>query len=53
MKSKSYYSYIFYGYLLDVNGQKTQFTDALYKDLSKYTPDLSSQQNEEEDDMSG
>lgn len=43
----------FYGYLLDVNGQKTQFTDALYKDLSKYTPDLSSQQNEEEDDMSG
>jgi len=43
----------FYGYLLDVNGQKTQFTDDLYKDLSKYTPDLSSQENEEEDDISG
>jgi hypothetical protein len=43
----------FYGYLLDVNGQKTQFTDDLYKDLSKYTPDLSSQENEEEDDTNG
>lgn len=43
----------FYGYLLDVNGQKTQFTDDLYKDLSKYTPDLSFQENEEEDDVSG
>lgn len=40
----------FYGYLMDVNNQKTEFTEALYKDIEKYTPDVSNVYEREEED---
>lgn len=41
----------FYGYLMDVNNQKTEFTDALYKDIENYTPDVSKVYEYDDEDV--
>lgn len=43
----------FYGYLMDVNNKKTEFTEALYKDIENYTPNINDIYNSDDDEEDG